>query len=99
MAAVSKVIQFPQKEKKEPGKRHTPRADGLFQVELRYKDQNGVSKKKSFYGKSHAEAKKKRKDFERDLEAGLSPDASKITLKAYGDSWLKKQEVKYKKSL
>lgn len=88
MAAVAKVIQFPQQEKKEPGKRLTARKDGLFQVELRYKDEHGVQKKKSFYGKTQAEAKNKRKAFERDIAAGLKAD-DKTAFCAYADHWLK----------
>ena len=97
MPSAAKVVSFPQQsEKKEPAQRRARRKDGLFQVELRYKDAAGVAKKKSFYGKTQSEANAKKKAFERDLEAGLRADASKTTLKAYGDSWLKKQEVKYK---
>lgn len=88
MAAVSNVISFPQPEKKEPGKRRSRRADGLFQVELRYKDQNGLAKKKSFYGKSQKEAENKKKAFERDLAAGLKAD-DKTAFGAYADHWLK----------
>lgn len=97
MAAVTqKVIQFPQQPEKESKERRTRRKDGLYQVELRYKDSAGVARKKSFYGKTQAEANAKKKAFERDLEAGLRPDASKTTLKAYADSWLEKQQAKYK---
>lgn len=88
MAAVSNVISFPRQEKKEPAKRRTRRADGLFQVELRYKDQNGLAKKKSFYGKSQKEAENKKKAFERDLAAGLKAD-DKTAFGAYADHWLK----------
>ena len=87
MATAAKVIQFPQQEKKEPGKRRSRRADGLFQVELRYKDQSGVAKKKSFYGKTQAEAQNKKKAFERDLAAGLKAD-DKTAFGVYADHWL-----------
>ena len=87
MAAAANVIPFPQPEKKEPGARRTRRADGLFQVELRYKDEKGVPKKKSFYGKTQAEAQNKKKAFERDLAAGLKAD-DKTTFCAYADHWL-----------
>ena len=87
VAAVASVIPFPQPEKKEAGKRRTRRADGLFQVELRYKDANGVPKKKSFYGKTQAEAQNKKKAFERDLAAGLKAD-DKTAFCAYADHWL-----------
>lgn len=95
-AVSSKVIEFPQREKKESSARRTRRKDGLYHVELRYKDANGIAKKKSFYGKTQSEAIAKKKTFERDLEAGLSVDASKITLKAYADAWLEKQKLKFK---
>ena len=89
MAAVSsKIIAFPQPEKKESSARRTRRKDGLFQVELRYKDPNGVAKKKSFYGKSQAEANAKKKAFEQELAVGLKAD-DKTLFSAYADHWLK----------
>lgn len=89
MAAVSsKIIAFPQPEKKESSARRTRRKDGLFQVELRYKDPNGVAKKKSFYGKSQAEANAKKKAFEQELAVGLKAD-DKTGFSAYADHWLK----------
>lgn len=89
MAAVSsKIIAFPQPEKKESSARRTRRKDGLFQVELRYKDANGVAKKKSFYGKSQAEANAKKKAFEQELAVGLKAD-DKTLFSAYADHWLK----------
>lgn len=89
MAAVSsKIIAFPQPEKKESSARRTRRKDGLFQVELRYKDSNGVAKKKSFYGKSQAEANAKKKAFEQELAVGLKAD-DKTGFSAYADHWLK----------
>ena len=92
-----KVISFPQQpDQKESKERRTRRKDGLYQIELRYKDAAGVARKKSFYGKTQSEANAKKKAFERDLENGLCADASKITLKAYADSWLAKQKTKYK---
>lgn len=92
-----KVLAFPQQpDQKESKERRTRRKDGLYQIELRYKDAAGVARKKSFYGKTQSEANAKKKAFERDLENGLCADASKITLKAYADSWLAKQKTKYK---
>ena len=97
---MAKVIQFPQRpgsqEKPESKERYTRRKDGLYQVELRYKDAAGVSRKKSFYGKSQAEASAKKRAFQRDLEDGLSADAAKTTLQAYASAWLEKQKTKYK---
>ena len=100
MPGQSKIIQFPAPD---PGKsqdqareRYTRRKDGLYQLELRYKDAAGVSRKKSFYGRTQGEALQKRKAFERDLAAGLSPEASKITLGQYAAAWLKKQKIRYK---
>ena len=88
MAAVSsKVIEFPQREKKESSPRRVRRQDGLFQVELRYKDQNGVSRRKSFYGKTQAEASAKKKAFERELSVGLKAD-DKTGFSAYADHWI-----------
>ena len=88
MAAVSsKVVEFPQQEKKEPNKRRTPRKDGLFQVHCRYKDSAGVSHSKIFYGKTQTEANNKRKAFERDLAAGLKAE-DKTVFSAYADAWM-----------
>ena len=89
MAAVSsKVIEFPQREKKESSARRTRRKDGLYHVELRYKDASGVSKKKSFYGKTQSEANAKKKAFEQELAVGLKAD-DKTGFSAYADHWLK----------
>lgn len=96
---MAKVIQFPQRpgpqEKPESKERYARRKDGLFQVELSYKDELGRQKRKVFYGKTQGEAKKKRADFQRDLEAGLKPD-DRTAFSAYADHWLKtyKADVK-----
>ena len=86
-AVSSKVIEFPQREKKESSARRTRRKDGLYHVELRYKDASGVSKKKSFYGKSQKEANDKKKAFQRELEIGLKAD-DKTGFGAYADHWM-----------
>ena len=88
MAAAGKIVSFPQQpDKKESGQRRARRKDGLYQVELRYKAADGTAKKKSFYGKTQAEANAKKRAFERDLEAGLKAD-DKTAFAAYADHWL-----------
>ena len=87
-AASDKIIQFPSKpEKQESRERYTRRKDGLYQIELRYKDAAGVSRKKSFYGKSQGEAQQKKKAFERDLDIGKKA-ADKTLFSVYADSWM-----------
>ena len=67
--------------------RYARRKDGLYQLELRYSDPlTGEKKKKSFYGKTQAEALKKRKAFERTLDQGISSDSPKVS--EYAEFWL-----------
>lgn len=88
MSTAGKIVSFPpQPDKKESGQRRARRKDGLYQVELRYKAADGTAKKKSFYGKTQAEANAKKKAFERDLEAGLKAD-DKTAFAAYADHWV-----------
>ena len=83
------VVPFPQPAReKESTQRRARRKDGLYQVELRYKDASGVARKKSFYGKTQSEAIAKKKAFERDLKAGLKAD-DKTAFENYADHWMK----------
>lgn len=85
----AKIIQLPSTSAKQPPKeRRKKRDDGLYQVELRYEDENGIHKKKSFYGKTQAEANKKRDVFKRDLESGIAVDKMDTTVSQWAERWL-----------
>ena len=86
---MSKIVQLPiAPQQNQPKERRKKRADGLYQVEARYKDASGASKKKSFYGKTQAEANKKRSLFMRDVEAGIAVDKSETTVAQWVEKWL-----------
>lgn len=62
-----------------PKKKSTRRKDGRYQVKV----QN-----KFFYGKTSAEAERKAAEYRRQMGAGLSIDAHKITVAQYASRWL-----------
>lgn len=91
----AKIIQLPVTPTQQPPKeRRKKRDDGLYQVELRYVDDNGVSKKKSFYGKTQTEANKKRDNFKRDLESGIAVDKIDTTVTQWVTKWLETRAKK-----
>lgn len=87
---MGKIVQLPVlQQTAQPKERRKKRADGLYQVESRYTAADGTPKKKSFYGKTQAEAQNKKKAFERDLELGLSIDNVNITVSQWVEKWLR----------
>lgn len=77
-------------------KRRGERDDGRILVTLVMgRDDNGKIIRKYFYGRSRKEAEKKRDDYKRMQEMGLSADADDMTLNDWIDEWLRryKQDV------
>lgn len=56
--------------------------------EFPYKDQNGKTHKKTFIGKTQKEVARKGKEFLKNIEAGLLPEADKITVGEWLERWL-----------
>lgn len=93
---VEKVIVFPQ-QKPASTPRHKKRADGRYQTKAYYQDPaTGARKEKCFYGDTFSEADKKKREFLRQLESGISPDAFSITVSEYVDKWLALRALKDK---
>lgn len=77
-------------------KRRGERDDGRILVTLVVgRDDNGKIIRKYFYGRSRKEAEKKRDEYKRMQEMGLSADADDMTLNDWIDEWLRryKQDV------
>lgn len=77
-------------------KRRGERDDGRILVTLVVgRDDNGKVVRKYFYGRSRKEAEKKRDDYKRMQEMGISADADDMTLNDWIDEWLQryKQDV------
>lgn len=70
------------------GERIKRRADGLYQLEKRYRLPDGTPKKKSFYGKTQAEVQEKRRAFERELESGANVEARDVLVRSYAEQWI-----------
>lgn len=93
---VEKVIAFPS-QKAAPTPRHKKRADGRYRTKAYYQDPaTGARKEKCFYGDTYSEADKKKREFLRQLESGISPDAFSITVSEYVDKWLALRKLKDK---
>lgn len=82
-----KIVTFPSQ--KSPTPRHKKRDDGRYRTKAYYQDPlTGARKEKYFYGDTFSEADKKKRDFLRQLETGISPDAFSITVSEYVEKWL-----------
>jgi integrase len=64
------------------------RTDGRYETRLMVTDKLGRTKPKYFYGKTKAEAIKKRTDYKRGIERGAPVDPSKQLLSEYLAEWL-----------
>lgn len=83
---------------KEKTERYTRRTDGRYQLEKRYTLPDGTQKKKSFYGKTQAEANAKRRAFERSLEDGINTSMLNVKLEAYAETWLRVHKANVEKN-
>lgn len=74
---------------KEKRRRKGERKDGLVAVYGTYgKDSKGKRIRKAFYGKCGKEAEAKKKEYERRLGFGVSPEDMVITVSVWCDRWL-----------
>lgn len=90
MPKPSKILSLPTVTPKKPdAARRSRRKDGLYQVECRYTDESGATKRKSFYGKTQAEAARKCKAFQDEIASGLRVDKADTTVQQWGETWLK----------
>jgi integrase len=64
------------------------RADGRWQVHVRYRDEHGVRQRTTVYGKTPREARDKAEEVRRRLRAHLPAKDKKITLGAFAESWI-----------
>lgn len=67
----------------------TKRPSGRWEVRVTLPS----GKRKAFTGTTQGEALRKRDKYLKDLDAGLDPDASKLTVGAYLDWWVKDREA------
>lgn len=72
------------------GEGSTPykRADGRWQIQLRYHDEAGVPRRTTVTGKTAKEARDKADEVRRRLRAHLPAKDKKITLGAFTDTWI-----------
>ncbi|VBB06485.1 phage integrase family [Lucifera butyrica] len=59
-----------------------------WEAQATYKDTDGKTKRKMFVGKTQKEVNKKKKEWIKNLEDGLLPEADKLTVGAWVDRWL-----------
>jgi integrase len=64
------------------------RADGRWQVHVRYRDEHGVPRRTTVYGKTAREARDKAEEVRRRLRAHLPVRDKKITLRAFTEIWI-----------
>ena len=64
------------------------RADGRWQVHVRYRDEHGVPRRTTVYGKTAREARDKAEEVRRRLRAHLPARDKKITLGAFTEIWI-----------
>jgi hypothetical protein len=65
------------------------RADGRWHVHVRYRDEHGVPRRTTVYGKTAREARDKAEEVRRRLRAHLPARDKKITLGAFAESWIR----------
>jgi hypothetical protein len=63
-------------------------ADGRWQVHVRYRDEHGVPRRTTVYGKTAREARDKAEEVRRRLRAHLPARDKKITLGAFTEIWI-----------
>lgn len=74
-------------------RRRGERADKRIQVTLTLgRRPDGKPDRKSFYGRTRAEAEALRDAYKRDLEDGMAADAGEITVEAWVDTWYAKYQ-------
>lgn len=64
------------------------RSSGIWEARLAYTDDDGVSDRQSFYGKTRAEAKRKLDEARRRLEAGDPARDAALTVGEWCDQWM-----------
>lgn len=60
----------------------------LYYQRLGYKDKSGKSKIKAFYGKGKGEIKEKRKEWQKQFDAGIDTESNKMTFAHWLEKWL-----------
>ncbi len=63
-------------------------AKKLYYQRLGYKDKSGKNKIKALYGKSKGEIKEKRKDWQKQFDAGIDTESNKMTFAQWLEKWL-----------
>ncbi|GAA4756101.1 site-specific integrase [Modestobacter marinus] len=64
------------------------RADGRWSAELSYRDEHGISKRRTVYGATQAEVLTKQKALRERLDAGAPVKDTAMTLAAWLDDWI-----------
>lgn len=59
-----------------------------WEAQATYKDSDGSTKRKMFTGKTQREVNAKKRDWVKNLDDGLLPEASKLTVGVWVDRWL-----------
>ena len=91
--AAAKVLDFPTPTaqpqpapKPAVKKKSAPRRDARYMKTKRYTDENGVKRRKCFYGKTEAEASKKLRAFS--AKKIIPSEPSKATVAAWAETWI-----------
>jgi integrase len=63
-------------------------AKQLYYQRLGYKEKSGKNKIKAFYGKSKGEIKEKRKEWQKQFDAGIDTELNKMTFANWLEKWL-----------
>lgn len=86
----AEIVQLPGvQERQEKKERLTQRADGLYQLQVGYMLPDGTRKRKTLYGRTQAEVRQKRRDFERTLDSGVDVSRQRVTVGTYAEDWLR----------
>jgi integrase len=64
------------------------RADGRWQIDLRYTDSAGISRRSSVYGSTQSAARQSAKELRKRLELGQPARDTKSTLGAFASEWI-----------
>ena len=64
---------------------------GKPRYDVNYREPDGTRRRRTFLKSADAERFKSRVEHEKNTGAYIDPDAGKVTLKSYGEQWLKAQ--------
>src|SRR3712207_2345493 len=66
------------------------RKDGSWSAELSYRDEHGVLKRRTVYGKTQAEVRTKFRDARERIESGAPVKDASVTVAAWLEGWITK---------